>query len=77
MGRKHLGDIGPRDLLLKWVYEDSEGYDVYNIFLLQDYKRAAQPLGSFKRHPNKLEVTQSLAAKAKGKRWLARSKPHE
>ncbi len=75
--KKNMSDVEPRDLILKWVYQDSEGHDVYHIHLLRTYKRTAQPLGSFIRHPNKLEVTVNLTTEAKGKRWLAESKTHE
>jgi hypothetical protein len=44
MSKKHLSDVTPQDLMLKWQFEDEDGVDIYAVHTLEDYKIGANPL---------------------------------
>ena len=44
--KKHMTNVQRQDIYLRYLYEDQQGYSVYAIHLLVDYRAAKAPLGT-------------------------------
>ena len=66
--RKNLGDVILQDLILKWQYEDADGWDVYHVYTLSDYRVGMKPKGTVRLHPKADRIQMSLAKEVAGRR---------
>jgi hypothetical protein len=68
MSRKHLSDVRAQDILLKHHYVEGNGYDVYEIHMLRDYRVGAIPLGQLVFNPRSGQAWTNLRKALEGQR---------
>ena len=74
--RKNLGDVQAQDLLLKYRYESSDGFDVYEIHAVADYRVGAIPFGQLVYNPKVGMARTHLRKELEGQRLQALGVDH-